>query len=68
MEKARVCTTGFHETMFVVYPRISRFDLAIRVHLQLLPADIRSILADHPDRAELLEVVLDLGRKPEVRD
>ena len=35
--------------------------------LQVLPEDIRSPLASHPQRAELLEVVLDLGRRPEAR-
>lgn len=37
------------------------------VLLQVLPEDIRAPLACHPRRAELLEVVLDLGRKPEAR-
>lgn len=35
--------------------------------LQVLPADIRTPLSSHPQRAELLEVVLDLGRRPEAR-
>lgn len=35
--------------------------------LQALPADIRGKLVDHPHRANLLEVVLDLGRRPEAR-
>lgn len=35
--------------------------------LQALPEDIRDPLASHPRRAELLEVVLDLGRRPEAR-
>ena len=35
--------------------------------LQVLPEDIRVPLASHPQRAELLEVVLDLGRRPEAR-
>ena len=35
--------------------------------LQLLPADIRDPLVNHPKRASLLEVVLDLGRRPEAR-
>jgi stage III sporulation protein SpoIIIAA len=35
--------------------------------LQVLPEDIRAPLASHPQRANLLEVVLDLGRRPEAR-
>lgn len=35
--------------------------------LEALPADIRDQLVDHPHRANLLEVVLDLGRRPEAR-
>lgn len=35
--------------------------------LQVLPEDIRKPVACHPQRAELLEVVLDLGRRPEAR-
>eukprot|EP00887_Chlorella_sp_A99_P002607 scaffold6.g2607.t1 len=35
--------------------------------LQVLPQDIRQPLVDHPQRASLLEVVLDLGRRPEAR-
>lgn len=35
--------------------------------LQVLPADIREPLVQHPQRASLLEVVLDLGRRPEAR-
>ena len=32
-----------------------------------LPEDIRATVANHPRRASLLEVVLDLGRRPETR-
>ena len=35
--------------------------------LTALPADIRSVIAHHPHRPQLLEVVLDLGRRPEAR-
>jgi len=35
--------------------------------LQVLPSDIRKPLASHPQRASLLEIVLDLGRMPEAR-
>jgi stage III sporulation protein SpoIIIAA len=35
--------------------------------LDVLPPHIREPLCDHPDSAELLEVVLDLGRLPEAR-
>ncbi|MCO5602580.1 hypothetical protein L7F22_056714 [Adiantum nelumboides] len=35
--------------------------------LQVLPEDVRDNLLTHPRRAELLEVVLDLGRRPEAR-
>ena len=35
--------------------------------LQVLPPDIRDPLVCHPQRASLLEVVLDLGRRPEAR-
>lgn len=35
--------------------------------LQVLPQDIREPLVRHPKRANLLEVVLDLGRRPEAR-
>ncbi|KAK9810495.1 hypothetical protein WJX72_011751 [[Myrmecia] bisecta] len=35
--------------------------------LQVLPPDIREPLVNHPNRAYLLEVVLDLGRRPEAR-
>ncbi|KAG1658883.1 hypothetical protein FOA52_000671 [Chlamydomonas sp. UWO 241] len=37
------------------------------VLLKALPEDIRSPLIHHPSRNELLEVVLDLGRRPEAR-
>ena len=33
----------------------------------MLPQDIRQPLAVHPQRASLLEVVLDVGRRPEAR-
>ena len=35
--------------------------------LQVLPADLRTPLATHPKRANLLEIVMDLGRKPSAR-
>ena len=35
--------------------------------LAALPVDVRDLLARHPRRATLLEVVLDLGRRPEAR-
>lgn len=44
---------------------IVRDDLDALLHV--LPEDIRRPLAKHPQRAELLEVVLDLGRRPEAR-
>eukprot|EP00976_Prorocentrum_cordatum_P014758 295383-Prorocentrum_minimum.AAC.5 len=34
---------------------------------QVFPEDIRAIIATHPERGSLLEVVLDLGRRPEAR-
>jgi len=35
--------------------------------LDILPQDIRSCLEQHPERDNLIEVVLDLGRRPEAR-
>ena len=35
--------------------------------LQVLPADLREPLACHPERANLLEIVMDLGRRPSAR-
>ncbi|KAK9868069.1 hypothetical protein WJX84_002053 [Apatococcus fuscideae] len=35
--------------------------------LQVLPLDLRQPLVSHPDRSSLLEVILDLGRRPEAR-
>ncbi|MGF1568843.1 MAG: R3H domain-containing nucleic acid-binding protein [Nodosilinea sp.] len=35
--------------------------------LNILPPSIRAVLADHPQRQSLIEVVLDLGRLPEAR-
>jgi stage III sporulation protein SpoIIIAA len=35
--------------------------------LEMLPADLRDILKQHPDRNDLIEVVMDLGRQPEAR-
>ncbi|XP_008808964.1 uncharacterized protein ycf45 [Phoenix dactylifera] len=35
--------------------------------LQILPKDLRENLQNEPRRAQLLEVILDLGRKPEAR-
>lgn len=35
--------------------------------LECLPQNLRETLLQHPRRAELLEVVLDLGRRPEAR-
>ena len=35
--------------------------------LEMLPVRLRQQLREHPQRASLLEVVLDLGRKPEAR-
>jgi len=52
---------------------VEELDGAVRVHddldslLQVLPADVRDKLLTHPERANLLEVVLDLGRQPEAR-
>ena len=35
--------------------------------LDILPAEIRSLLEQHPERESLIEVIMDLGRFPEVR-
>jgi len=35
--------------------------------LEILPAAIRQILEQHPQKTSLIEVVLDLGRRPEAR-
>jgi len=35
--------------------------------LEVLPENIRNIVVSHPQRSDLLEVVLDLGRRPEAR-
>ncbi|MBD2198542.1 MULTISPECIES: R3H domain-containing nucleic acid-binding protein [Calothrix] len=35
--------------------------------LDILPQDLRQVLEDHPKRDYLVEVVLDLGRRPEAR-
>ncbi|MEM8807936.1 MAG: R3H domain-containing nucleic acid-binding protein [Cyanobacteria bacterium P01_G01_bin.38] len=35
--------------------------------LAILPAEIRQVLETHPRKAELIEVILDLGRQPEAR-
>ncbi|WP_293039458.1 R3H domain-containing nucleic acid-binding protein [Moorena sp. SIO1F2] len=35
--------------------------------LDILPAEIRSLLEQHPERDSLIEVIMDLGRFPEVR-
>ncbi|QDZ19085.1 AAA domain-containing protein [Chloropicon primus] len=35
--------------------------------LQVLPSDLRDPLATHPERANLLEIVMDLGRRPSAR-
>ncbi|PMB38864.1 hypothetical protein CEN47_05835, partial [Fischerella thermalis CCMEE 5319] len=35
--------------------------------LDILPQDLRQILEKHPQRDSLVEVVLDLGRRPEAR-
>jgi len=35
--------------------------------LEVCPEDVREVLINHPDRGNLLEIVLDLGRKPEAR-
>jgi stage III sporulation protein SpoIIIAA len=35
--------------------------------LDILPQNIRQVLQQHPERANLIEVVLDLGRYPEAR-
>ncbi|OKH53735.1 single-stranded DNA-binding protein [Calothrix sp. HK-06] len=35
--------------------------------LDILPQDLREILENHPQRDSLVEVVLDLGRRPEAR-
>ncbi|NEO50192.1 MAG: single-stranded DNA-binding protein, partial [Moorea sp. SIO4A3] len=35
--------------------------------LDILPAEIRSSLEQHPERDSLIEVIMDLGRFPEVR-
>lgn len=34
---------------------------------QVVPEDVRTRLANHPLRGDLLEVVMDLGRAPEAR-
>jgi stage III sporulation protein SpoIIIAA len=35
--------------------------------LDILPLDIRQVLEQHPSRDKLIEVVMDLGRRPEAR-
>jgi len=35
--------------------------------LEVLPSDLREPLASHPERANLLEIVMDLGRRPSAR-
>jgi stage III sporulation protein SpoIIIAA len=35
--------------------------------LDILPLDIRNVLEQHPQRDSLIEVVMDLGRRPEAR-
>ena len=35
--------------------------------LDILPAYIRTVLTDHPNRDQLIEIILDLGRQPEAR-
>lgn len=35
--------------------------------LEILPAPLRQTLEQHPDRDRLIEIVLDLGRRPEAR-
>ncbi len=35
--------------------------------LEILPQELRQILEKHPQRDTLVEVVLDLGRRPEAR-
>ncbi len=35
--------------------------------LDMLPTDLRDILKQHPDRNNLIEIVMDLGRQPEAR-
>ncbi len=35
--------------------------------LDVLPTELRQIIAQHPYKAELVEIVMDLGRKPEIR-
>lgn len=35
--------------------------------LDILPQNLRQVLEDHPQRDSLVEVVLDLGRRPEAR-
>lgn len=35
--------------------------------LAILPHNLRALLVNHPQRAQLIEVVLDLGRRPEAR-
>ncbi|KAJ4829542.1 Uncharacterized protein ycf45, partial [Turnera subulata] len=39
----------------------------LQAFLQVLPYDLREVLLNDPRRAQLLEVVLDLGRLPEAR-
>lgn len=35
--------------------------------LDILPLDSRQVLEQHPERDNLIEVVMDLGRRPEAR-
>lgn len=43
------------------------FDDELRRLLALVPEEIRRTLEEHPEISELIEVVLDLGRKPLAR-
>lgn len=43
------------------------FDDELRRLLALVPEEIRRTLAEHPEISELIEIVLDLGRKPLAR-
>jgi hypothetical protein len=66
---ARCCKNAAAGTVAAVVHkiRIAQLNLTHLINMQVLPADIREPLVQHPQRASLLEVVLDLGRRPEAR-
>jgi stage III sporulation protein SpoIIIAA len=63
----RIVTIGHESQRVCAVVEMMTMTNDLQKILEILPYDIQQILFDHPQRDRLVEVVLDLGRRPEAR-